>query len=136
MLLNEPTLVSFNRIIFTTSLYFSLWVNTSVPAFVRPSFALTSIRITSPLFCVTKSISILKLSFHSYISLVIFLLNSIFTPYKFRTFFSYITGFSKRIFNKYKGFSKRTFKQTTGFSKRKQDSRYIFNHVRIILIKC
>ena len=77
MLLNEPTLVSFNRIIFTTSLYFSLWVNTSVPAFVRPSFALTSIRITSPLFCVTKSIFILKLSFHSCISLVIFLLNSI-----------------------------------------------------------
>ena len=77
MLLNEPTLVSFNRIIFTTSLYFSLWVNTSVPAFVRPSFALTSIRITSPLFCVTKSIFILKFSFHSCISLVIFLLNSI-----------------------------------------------------------
>ena len=77
MLLNEPTLVSFNRIIFTTSLYFSLWVNTSVPAFVRPSFALTSIRITSPLFYVTKSIFILKLSIHSCISLVIFLLNSI-----------------------------------------------------------
>ena len=130
MLLNEPTLVSFNRIIFTTSLYFSLWVNTSVPAFVRPSFALTSIRITSPLFCVTKSIFILKFSFHSCISIVIFLLNSISPPYKFRTFFSYFMGFSKRILNKYQGFSKRTFYQTTGFSKRKQDSRCIFNHVK------
>ena len=104
MLLNEPTLVSFNRIIFTTSLYFSLWVNTSVPAFVRPSFALTSIRITSPLFYVTKSIFILKLSFHICISLVIFLLNSISPLTNFELSFLILWDFLSELSNKLRDF--------------------------------
>ena len=104
MLLNEPTLVSFNRIIFTTSLYFSLWVNTSVPAFVRPSFALTSIRITSPLFYVTKSIFILKLSIHSCISLVIFLLNSISPLTNFELSFPILRDFLSELSNKLRDF--------------------------------
>ena len=57
MLLVDPTLLSFSLISFLTSLYFSLLPKTSVAAFVRPSLAFGSIRMTSSYVSVTKSIS-------------------------------------------------------------------------------